>query len=30
MTDALALDPAVVAVILAMAVATYGTKSVGH
>ncbi|MFC3478815.1 AzlD family protein [Halobacterium litoreum] len=30
MTDALALDPAVVAVVLAMAVATYGTKSVGY
>ena len=30
MIEALALDPTVVAVILAMAVVTYGTKSVGH
>jgi len=30
MTDALALDPTVVGVILAMAAVTYGTKTVGH
>lgn len=30
MSDAFSLDPTVVGVILAMAVATYGTKSVGY